>query len=96
MQKGISTFFAILVVGIIAIIGFTILYSYQYIWAPEEKLISQKEASEEGIFIPDDWETYRNEEFGYSISYPEKKFTLNIVNNSVIESDTRDTGELIP
>ncbi len=36
MTKGISTFFAILVVGIIAVIGFTILYSYQYIWYPEE------------------------------------------------------------
>ncbi len=35
-QKGISTFFAILTVGIIAIIGFTILYSYQYIWTTEE------------------------------------------------------------
>ncbi len=35
-QKGISTFFAILTVGIVAIIGFTILYSYQNIWTSEE------------------------------------------------------------
>jgi len=37
-QKGISTSFAILTVGIIAIIGFAIFYSYQYIWTPEEEI----------------------------------------------------------
>lgn len=36
MKKEVSTFFAILVTGIIAVIGFSIFYSYQYIWYPEE------------------------------------------------------------
>ncbi len=47
MQKAISTPFAILVVGIIAVIGFTILYSYQYIWTSEKEIsLFQKDRSE--------------------------------------------------
>ncbi len=37
IQKGISTFFAILVVGLVALIGFVVFYSYQYIWVQEEE-----------------------------------------------------------
>ena len=38
-QKGISTFFALLVVGIVIIISFTVLFSYQYIWRSREEII---------------------------------------------------------
>jgi len=51
-QKGISTFFAILTVGIIAIIGFAIFYSYQYIWAPEEETTIPQTETPEGVKTP--------------------------------------------
>ena len=48
-QKGISTPFAILVIGIVVIIGFAIFYSYQYIWVPEEEItISEKMPEKKG------------------------------------------------
>lgn len=40
------------------------------------------------------WQTYANKAFGYSISYPKDQFILNEVNNPVVESPTRDIGEL--
>lgn len=74
-QKGISTPFAILIVGVVAIIGFTIVFSYQYIWTPEEgvtlPLRIEKPKDETA-----DWKTYRNEEYdflisGFEIRHPE-------------------------
>jgi len=42
LNKRISTFFAILlVISIIAVIGFAIFFFYQYIWTPEEKLLTE-------------------------------------------------------
>ncbi len=69
-QKGISTFFAILVVGIIAVIGFTILYSYQYIWT-EEEVVPKTEIPEKETSVPDDWKTYRNEGYMIEFQYPD-------------------------
>jgi len=76
-QKGISTFFAILVVGIIAIMGFAVFYSYQYIWVPEEETtISQTKTLEDETA---NWKVYRNEEGGYEVKYP-SNFVTSITN----------------
>lgn len=82
-QKGISTSFAILVVGIIAIIGFSVFYSYQYIWTSEEETITPKtEKSAEEVSVPEDWKTYRNKEYGFEIKHPHNEETLSFAESS--------------
>ncbi len=72
IQKGISTFFAILVVGLIALIGFVAFYSYQNIWTPEaeEGGVELIKESEPKISVPGNWETYRNEKYRFEMKYP--------------------------
>jgi len=98
-QKGISTFFAILVVGIIAIMGFAIFYSYQYIWVPEEETtISQTEIPE--VEVPEGEEKLKdiaNNLIGdylkqYKSSEVElkkrlKSYTINSIDIDIIEED---------
>lgn len=72
-------------------------YVYQLEFQSVNKLSSEQKAVTDGfsfINVLQKYKSYENEDFGYEISYPIDKFILDTVDNPVIESETRDVGEL--
>jgi len=62
LNKKISTLVGILIIVLVAVIAGGIL-AWQYFGIPEKKETGNETA---------DWKTYRNEDYGYEIKYPEE------------------------
>jgi len=80
MNKGISTPIGIIIIVLVALMAGGIIF-WQYfglekkeIKAPEEKIIDETA----------DWQTYRNEEYGFEIKYPEEARLLEFPSKIVI------------
>ncbi|MCK4465705.1 MAG: hypothetical protein KAU83_08335, partial [Bacteroidales bacterium] len=71
-KKGISSLLGIIIVIVIAVVAIGGVLAYQYLWVPEE---SEPMVILEPISTPTDetadWKTYRNEEYGFEIRYPD-------------------------
>jgi len=65
MNKGFSTI--ILIVGIAAAIIAGGFLTYQYWWLPKEEAKAPEELTEDETA---NWQTYRNEEYGFEFKYP--------------------------
>lgn len=68
LNKGISTTRGVLVIVLIAAIAGGGILAYQYLWQPEPIEPPIQPPTDETA----DWQTYRNEEYGFEIKYPKE------------------------
>lgn len=67
LNRAISTPVAIIIIVVVGILAIGGVLAYQYWWPPEEvERAEVKTPADETT----DWETYRNEEYGYEVRYP--------------------------
>ena len=66
MSRAIFILIAIIIVIVVAVFAIGGVLAYQYYWqAPEEEILKETPADETA-----DWQTYRNEKYGFEIKYP--------------------------
>ena len=70
LNQGVSTPLAIVIVIVLAVLLVGGVLAYQYWWAAKEgeTIPSETEGTKDETA---DWKTYRNEEYGFEIKYPQ-------------------------
>ena len=94
LNKAISTPIAIIIVIIVAILAVGAVLVYQYYWQPQTAPAPPEPSADETA----NWKTYRNEEYGYEIKYPQnlqKKEISDAVSFSALNKDKRNIEDFI-
>jgi len=73
-QKGISSSIGIIIIVAVAIVSVGGVLAYQYIWSPAEPIEEPKAEIPQGETA--DWQTYRNEEYGFEFKYPVEGYSI--------------------
>jgi len=71
-QKGISSSLGIVIIVIVAIVAVGGALAYRYMWSSDEPIDKMMMRTETPKDETADWQTYRNEEYGFELKYPSK------------------------
>jgi len=81
LNRGISSIWAIIIIIVIGVVAAGSILTYQRYWQPSQLEEQQDETA--------DWETYRNEEYGFEFKYPSE------INDSNVKISYSGPGESI-
>ena len=93
LNKAISTPIAIIIVIIVAILAVgAVVLVYQYYWQPQTAPAPPEPSADETA----NWKTYRNEEYGFEIKYPNDWYIYANNSSDVFIQSTKEESGGIP